>query len=921
MMGKSAFRPSILAAVLILVPLCFSQSRQIKRPTAPGRPVIQQQAVLFEETPRATKVVLKNGLTILAEEFKSKPVVSIQTHIQAGAADESPQVYGAARLIPLLVCRRPANKNTGTLEQDVYALGGILRTAVNYKSTKFEIAAPSAQWKKALNLLAEALMNPSFEQGDLMLESELLLSKAKGAADCQNEYLKEEILKLAFDPLPTGAYSEIAEGRLHGLKAGELSGFYRALYVPSRMIVVLSGDFSASEMLDETIRAFGKFPSVSGPAPSALKKTAKTGFRYRLLHGDTAVPQVVFGFRTIAENAADFRALEVLNSMLGLGEGSALKYRLRDQARLIWSAETGLWGDQNLACFLVGMEMDPKDIDRSQISALTEIELIKRKSPTEADVSRAVAQLEAEFWRRLENVTGRAEMLAGYNAIGDWKGRDRYVADLKKVKPADVRRVAAKYLRLENCALLEYLPGDVADRNPTEEGMRQTLEGLLQPSADEQEAKRDKETAPYLKIPRGASGYKFSEIQYPFQLASILRGPEIYIREDHTAPLLTMGMFFAGGKSDESKDSIGITKLMCDLIAGGTPEMQAGRFSQQLEIYGGRIRPVVRDDYFGFNFSIFSPYFEAGFNMLKQAVKAPVFEKESVDRQKKLQILDGMRRRYSAASAWDLVNRVLFQDYSYSKNSLGTAETISSITPAALVEWHSEHVKNRKPFVVIIGDTQGTSLASYFVKEFSGSRMRDARIPEAWVQPLAKGALIEQGWRKKHSLILIGFQAPPLDDEDGFAVTVLENLAGNMGRLSEELRYKMDAAHKVSVIYEPRLRGGSLIAYATTDPEHEEAVFKAMRQELLRIASGPNTYKDCAAAVNAAAGMNSIRSQDRFDQIDKVIRSMLAGKGLSDLQSLPAAFQDIDEEDLTEIAQRIFNMEKAAVIKMHGRSD
>ena len=110
----------------------------------------------------------------------------------------------------------------------------------------------------------------------------------------------------------------------------------------------------------------------------------------------------------------------------------------------------------------------------------------------------------------------------------------------------------------------------------------------------------------------------------------------------------------------------------------------------------------------------------------------------------------------------------------------------------------SEYVKNRKPVIVIIGDTKGTSLALYFVKEFSGSRMQDAKIPEAWVKPLNKGELIEQNWKKSQSLILIGFQAPPVDDEDGYTVTVLENLAGNLGRLSQEMRYKTGAATRRS---------------------------------------------------------------------------------------------------------------------------
>jgi zinc protease len=918
-----ASRIRILAAVLILIPVCFSQSRQNPQRSVSvrNRAPFLQQAVLFEETPSATKVVLKNGLTILVEEFKSKPVVSIQTHIRAGSLNETPQGRGTARLIPSLVCRKPANKNAGTLEQSIYALGGLLTKSVDYESTQFEIITPSAQWKKALNLQAEALLNPSFDQSDWMPEANLLVNEARSVLDDSHEFSSENLLELAFDPIRMGKYREMAESGLHGLKSEELAGFFKTFYAPSRMTLVVSGDVSSSEVLNEIVRIYGKFTATSKAEPVSLK-VSQTGFRYRLLRGDVPVPQVLFGFRTIPENSADYRALEVLSAVLGWGEGSILKYRLRDQEHLIWTEETSLLGNRNFGCLLMRMEMDFKDIDRSQIAALTEIELLKRQELDEADLARAAAQLEIEYWKRLDSVTGRAETLAHFESLGDWKGRDRYLSELKKVSPSDVKRVANKYLRLENCALLEYLPAAGGEpRNPTAESIRQTLEGLLEPSTDQQQAKREKETAPFLKIPQDAGSFKSSEIQYPFQLASILRGPEMYIREDHTAPVLTMGIFFPGGKFAENKDNAGITKLMTDLILRGTRDMQAARFLHQLEAYGGQVEPVVTDDYFGFNFSVLSGNFEAGFNLLKQAVKAPAFDKEDVDRQKEIQIREIVRRKGSEAYARDLARQMLFQDFSYSRNSLGTEASLAKITPSSLMEWHNLNIKNRKPFVVIIGDTKGTSLALHFVKEFSGSRMQDARIPEEWAKPLNKGELIEQSWKKSQSLILIGFQAPPVDDEDGYAVTVLENLAGNLGRLSQEIRYRLGAAHKVSVIYEPRLRGGSLIAYATTNPENEEMVLHAMREELQRIAAGPNTYRECRSAVNAAVGMYGILNQARSEQIRQIVDNLLAGKGIGGFQNFPAALQNINETDLSEIAQRIFNMGKAAVVRMHGQSN
>ncbi|HTY62632.1 MAG TPA: pitrilysin family protein [Acidobacteriota bacterium] len=926
MKKRSPSRIRILAAILLCVPACFPQSRPNIQRSAPARPrpPFLQQATVFEETssvPYVTKLVLQNGLTILVEEFKSKPVVSIQTYIRVGSLNESPQNRGAARLIPSLVCRKPVDKIAGALEQNIYALGGLLRSTVGYENTRFEIVAPSAQWKRALNLQAEALRNPSFETGDWTPEAKLLVNEAWSALDDPEELSREKLLELAYEPVRMEKNGDIAEGGWQGLKSDDLAGFFKTFYVPSKMTVVLSGDVIASEVLNEIVRTYGKFASATKAEP-ALPKASPAGFRYRLLRGDVSVPQVLFGFRATPENASDSRALEVLRAVLGLGEGSALNFRLRDQDHLIWSEDTGIFGSRNFKCFLIRAEMDPKDIDRAQIAVLTEIELLKRQEPEAAEVARAVAQLELEYWKHLDTVTGRAESLAQYDALGDWKGRDRYVSDMKKVSPADITRAARKYLRIENLALIELLPAEgLEQRNPTAEGIRSTLEGLLSPATDQVQEKREKETLPYLKIPKDSGGFKFSEVQNSFQVASILRGPEMYIREDHTAPVLTMGFFFAGGKFAENNNNAGLTKLMTDLIARGTPDMQAGRFYQQLEVYGGKIEPVVTDDYFGFNFSILSGNFEAGFDLLRQAVKSPVFSKEDVGRQKEMQIREIRRRKASQANALDLENAALFQGFSYSRNTLGTEDSLAGFTPNTLEEWYREYIRNRKPFVVIIGDTRGTSLAAQFVKEFSGSRMQDSKIPETWVKALSAGESVEQRWKDNQSMILVGFQAPPVDDEDAYTVAALEELAGNSSSLSQEIRYKLGAADRVSVVYEPRLRGGSLIVAATTRPGNEEAVLKAVRDELLRIAAGPVSYKDCRSAIVAAVGMYGILNEERTDEVHHVVSNLLAGKGISGFQNYPASVQSVTETDLTEIAQRIFDMKKAVIVKMHGRSN
>jgi zinc protease len=912
----------LLPAILILPCICFSQARKPTQRSAPARtrPLFLQQAKSFEETPYVTKLVLRNGLTVLVEEHKTHPVVSIQTHIHAGSFHEPSQNVGVGRLLASLIERGPADKISGTLRQNAHALGGIIRRRVDYENTHFEIIGPSSQWKQALNLQANALLNVTLDPNDLAFEANRVRNEARDALDKPSEYAKEKLLELAFGQPRMEKNGEVIIHDLNGLKRESLVDFYRAMYTPSRTTLAISGDVSPSDVLNEVARLYGKSPASAGKSISIPARESQSGFRYRVVQGDVPIPHVLFGFHAVPENAEDYRAIEVLAAILGLGEGSVLNSRLRDQMGIIWAEETCLLADQSFGYFLIRMEVDPENIDRSQIAALTEIELLKREELDKADVIRAQAQLELEYWKRRDTVTERAEALAYYEALGDWKRTNRYISEIKKVGPSDIKRVANKYLRLERCSLMEYLPASEAARNTTVEGMLQTLEGLVEGSADQERAKREKEVIPFMKIPEFVDSFRYSEVQYPFQMASILRGPDMFIREDHTAPLIEMGLFFRGGKFSEKTENAGITRLMTQLMIMGTKDMPARQFYRQLEIYGGRVQPVVHDDYFGVMFSILSSNFSAGFNLLQQTIKAPGFDQDDLNRIKEIQKRSILVRRKSRVFAQDLMSQALFRDFPYSRSSLGTELGLSGITPASVVDWHGEHAKNRKPFVVIIGDSKGTSLATHFVKHFSGSRMRDSVMPEEWAKALEKPVTREESWERDQSLILIGFQAPPVDDEDGHIVTVLENLVGNQDQLSQAIRDGLGAAHTLSVVYEPRSRGGSLIAWAATTPDSEEKVLNALKEAMKHIVEGPITYREFRSAVNSAAGTYQIMNQARSEQIQQVVENLLAGKGIDAFLNFPMNVQQTKAEELSEIAQRILNLEKAAIVRVRGQS-
>jgi zinc protease len=302
-----------------------------------------------------------------------------------------------------------------------------------------------------------------------------------------------------------------------------------------------------------------------------------------------------------------------------------------------------------------------------------------------------------------------------------------------------------------------------------------------------------------------------------------------------------------------------------------------------------------------------------------EAVKTPALDPDALERQKILLRLDGMQSQDWKKSVEASVHPVLFRGFPYSRPAAGTEKSIRDITPEALTAWYDSYVKNRKPVVVIVGDTEGTSLASYIGRHFRGSRFLETAIPDAYAEPSEERETIEKSWDRSSSLVSIGFQAPPVRDIDRYAADVLQSYFGNMGGMYREIRENMGYSSEIYVSYEPRLRGGSFLAYAVTSPDSEEQVIEAFEREFRHFVDRPIAYLDYRSAVNTAVGSYHIRQQSPFAEIVDVSMNALAGESIEEYRSYQTKLQSVYEGDLKEVAERFFRAEKAVLLRIHGK--
>lgn len=891
------------------------QNRAAKQAPAP----FLVEAESHEESQRITKTVFKNGLTTLIYEFHGRPLVSIQTYVSGGFLDDPAETIGLSEITTRVRKNIGAGSPTGAIRRKAQAIGGVFGSRADPRHSRFEITVPSARWKQALNIQAEAILSP-FENSET-----LRLDVAMASEAMRDDFISPDIL--AFKELRALAFGDrrfAPIGNLLEIAPEKIIEFHKNRYVPSAMTLVIAGDVRAGDVLNEIVRVFGsKIESSKSINTRSTVPPTRTGlkpvgeFRYIPMPGDVVFPKILLGFPIPSENSEDYRALEVAAAILGIGETSVLNTRLRDRKSLIFSARAKMESFYGAGFFSAELETQMQDIDMAEIAFWSEVEILKRNGPSEVELARAVAQLERLWWEHRETVGDLADMLFGSEFQGGWKRMDDYVAEIRKVTAADVKRVIARHVTLPNCALVEYLPRSTTERNPTNTTVRATLESLLGPAADEEVNARRGEVEPDFKIPSSGAPFRLNMAGHSFMLVSILRGPELYIREDHTSPLLEMGFYFTGGKAQEDKNNAGITDLMLEMM------LRNERENRRLEISGGRLTPVVTDDYFGYFLSIPARNVSEGFERIKQVIKSPDFNKGEIE---KLKQLAAARARLSAARDQGLrrLNEALFNGHLYAADSKATPESLKNIAVETVRNWYEENVRNVKPVVTIVGDTEGTSLASWFVGEFSGSRMNERKKISSSPSPVKKAEIISYSGEAGRSAILMGFQAPSLGDIDVFGMRVLKNYLENRinetdtGGMAKEIQERMRSGLRISCEYRPLIAAGRFIIHTATKTGEETRVLKNLLEEISRLGAAHLPYADFNEARILAAGSYMAGNQTRKAQIEDLTNNLLSGRSLNEYRDFSRNMEQVEEEDLKELIRLVMDINKAVIVVVRG---
>ncbi len=924
----------LIAGCLILSPIVLLS--QATRPTqgSPARSTPSSEKpvrILGPFTSRDdqdeyTKVVLKNGLTLIVYERKDLPLVSISTYVKTGYLDEPDRLRGIAHVVEHMFFKGTARRGVGAMAKETKGLGGSLNAGTFYDYTHYYTVLPSEHFRQGLDIQADALQNPVFAEEELKREIQVILQEARRKADTPEAFALEKLYETAFEVSPIRRWRIGDESTLLPLGRKELVEFYRRWYVPSNIVLVVCGNVDKRSALDEVVKKYGNMFPAKVEVSAIPAEPVQKQLRYRQLNGDIAEAKLFLGFSMPAVLTPQWYAGQVLNAVLTEGDSSILNRQLKEEKGWVSSVGSEPLDLQHQGYLALQFSLDPSRLDNVELAFWTELELIKAGALDEQDIERAKSLLERNLYLGREELTHFGFELARYEAVSNHREWRDSVRKLRAVTPDQVIQVAKTYVTLSRCTLLEYLPKGARPRSATAENLLAFLEERLPNALKEAELiagpaetpENDKKGKSVRPAARAASQAEISSawVESPLTEYKLLRGPEVMVKESRALPLISIGVFFPGGRLFESRNNNGITELMLRTSAKGALKMSRAPILSVFERNGARIETRVEADFFGYVLTGLKAGFEKNLDALFEAIQQPQFEETQIEKEKALLRAEAARLTDNqVVYSRQLLKQALYGDHPYGLPPLGTAESLARISRTDLRDWHTQFVQKAIPVIVITGDTEGSELVARLSGYIStvGAEPIDLKMAlpvKSHDRPNEKIESRERG----QSATSVGFLTLGASEPETRVLTVVANLVSGLGgRFFEQIREKQALAYTVSAAYEPTTLGGYFMAYVATAPENRRLAVDALREQFKRLAAEPVTEEEVKRGKNFSSGLWRMRLQRRSLQVFEFARLKITGLGLDEIQNYASQYDFVAPALIREVAKKYFDLNDIAI--------
>lgn len=616
---------------------------------------------------------LDNGMAYVLLESHAAPLIGSSVIVHSGSAREDMATSGASHFLEHLLFNGTTSRSQEQLYDEVDAIGGYNNATTRKTHVAYMMVTPAEKIRTGLEIQADMLFHSTLEPEKVEKERGIILSEMAKDQDAGG-FDQERLLDLAvFGPTGPGLPTLGSVQSLKTLSRDAIAGFYKRLYTPQNMTLIVVGDFDSREMEGEIREVFGA--ERPGEPPAA--------FSYPEPEWDpspTVIPTegeaLVIEWTWPGPNPRDpgFLAAECLGDLLAGDDAAPLNKAVRARfADRIRSAGGRLEMIPGGSFYRYRIEADPSLSWEEAIAAIPGMISQARSMPLPADIEAWKVSAETQEYYLRERPHYYAIMVGDRVAsqgIAGILGLPRRLAALSSV---DLARALSGWCGGPSRAVV---------LTPQSKG-----------AATDASEKPKATTAPLR--------------------TTLQNGLDLLVLSSPESPVLAFHLFVRGRSSAEPPGLEGSVEVLQRLLSTRTASLDGAAFTRRLRSVGAELKTaddpnIPYDDFYstsGFSFvrlQTLDRYASEGLAILHDMLARPGWtDSDFADVQKSMIAAAERSAAGSTATARAIVRETLYPGLPRSRAIFGTPASLAAMSPGALRELAGKYYVGKRMLLVV----------------------------------------------------------------------------------------------------------------------------------------------------------------------------------------------------------------------------
>ncbi|HEU4827875.1 MAG TPA: pitrilysin family protein, partial [Gemmatimonadales bacterium] len=340
-------------------------------------------------------------------------------------------------------------------------LGAGLGAFASGERTTVSLSTLKKTGSEAFALMGELVTKPAFAAEEIERDRKSRLQALAQQKDQPTVIASNTFAaKVYGDDHPYGRPNNGTPETIAAITRDDISRFYDAYYRPNNAVLVIVGDLTPDEAMALATKAFGTWEKGDVPASVAAippRPAAHPATVYLIDKPGAAQSEIRIGHPGAARSTnPDYYALQVLNTILGGQFSSRINLNLRESKGYTYGARSGWSFSRGDGPFTASAGVFTAKTDSSLIEFMRELKDIRAGRPvTEEEVAFAKRTIIQGYPRSIETNAGVVNQLADLAFFGLPEAEmTNFLTRVQAVKPADVTRVARRYLQPEQFTIV-----------------------------------------------------------------------------------------------------------------------------------------------------------------------------------------------------------------------------------------------------------------------------------------------------------------------------------------------------------------------------------------------------------------------------------------------------------------------------------